>query len=835
MNRGKPFRLTLLLLPLAVCAACTRGGGGGAKDPFDLRGPAPEPDGSYAYDLTIVFTNDLHDQVLPENSTGRGGLARHATLIRWLREEAASRGKDVLVMNAGDCFEGTLFYEHDGGALIFRLLSLMGYDLVQIGNHDHQFGFQRLYDVVQSAFPVDGPAFTLLGGNLNPAGMHAAGSGPYGGPLPFLPAEVQPEVIAAFENSFDDFAAGTVDPALLDPPGAPSHLFQQVRIVDLDGIRVGVFGLDTAEPLYTAIAGEGELLADPAGRSQGCRFYDPVAGGFASAMIAYLEDPDGNPATPDHVHVIVALTHLGLAEDMQLAHLAASPSGRRIDVIVGGHSHTRLNTALPVAHASGAVTHIVQAGQKGEFLGRIDLAVDTVAGAVAVRNARLIQVDGRIPDDPAAAALIAETRSGPAGIDATYGNPFTRTVASSPRVLAGGSPAAGALGSLAVDAVRATANGHPYFLDVDAVVIGNFVFRADLPGGDITVADAHAILPLHLVDNQGTNLDVLDVLDLPGGVRSVLNFANFPFPAPNLQMTALEYFLEVVYSVDDLLAILSQALGLNIGEAGEYLAGLQWSGIEFEVDLEGPILQKIDPASILVGGIPLLQDPARSYRIGLNGIIARLALPFLQVLTQIEDPPGTGVFVPFPAYDPATAATPVVLWEALRDRLEDIGTLSLAQVRVSGDRPRSANPDLTLNGSDVSVQWTGAPGGSPVQIQGTVLNLGGTATLSALVEFLLDPTPFDATDDPDGWTDGLTGAQWVALGGIPAGVAPGHSAGIPGAAPFGGALPWPPGLGSGRFTVHCRIVQVVSADPGRPERVLANNRGGDLSFTVEVP
>jgi hypothetical protein len=208
------LRPILFVLCSLIFVTCSRNGGS-ADVSFDLRGPAQEPDGTYAYDVTIVFSNDLHDQVLPTAPKGRGGLARHATLLRWLREEAAARGKGILVCNAGDCFEGTLFYEHDGGATVFRLLESMDYDAVQIGNHDHQFGFQRLYDVIQSAFPLAPPTLTFLGGNLNPMGMNSGPFGSYQGPLPFEPAPVASEVIAAFENGFDDFLSGTVNPHFL--------------------------------------------------------------------------------------------------------------------------------------------------------------------------------------------------------------------------------------------------------------------------------------------------------------------------------------------------------------------------------------------------------------------------------------------------------------------------------------------------------------------------------------------------------------------------------------------------------------------------------------------
>jgi hypothetical protein len=218
----------------------------------------------------------------------------------------------------------------------------------------------------------------------------------------------------------------------------------------------------------------------------------------------------------------------------------------------------------------------------------------------------------------------------------------------------------------------------------------------------------------------------------------------------------------------------------------------------------------------------------------MNAIIARLALPFLQFITQMEDAPGSGVFVPFPPYDPVTAASSVVLWEALRDHLDGMGTLSPMLLRVNGDRPRTMDPDLSLNGSDVLVMPAGG-GSSAMALSGTLLNLGATGVTSATIEARVDTTPNDSTDDPDGFTDQLTGAQWPIVGSSITASVPGFAGAAPGMLSFGISVTLPAGLPSGRYPVYLTIGTVVSSDPARPELVTANNSGGDLVVWLDVP
>lgn len=96
--------------------------------------------------LTILHTNDVHSYIDPfpadhPRNANMGGVARRASLIEKIREE----NPNVLLLDAGDIFQGTPYFNYYGGELEFKLMSMMKYDLATIGNHDFDNGLQGLY------------------------------------------------------------------------------------------------------------------------------------------------------------------------------------------------------------------------------------------------------------------------------------------------------------------------------------------------------------------------------------------------------------------------------------------------------------------------------------------------------------------------------------------------------------------------------------------------------------------------------------------------------------------------------------------------------------------
>jgi 5'-nucleotidase len=69
-----------------------------------------------------------------------GGVAKRATIIETIRKE----NPNVLLLDAGDIFQGTPYFNYYGGELEFKLMNVMGYDIVTLGNHDFDNGIDGL-------------------------------------------------------------------------------------------------------------------------------------------------------------------------------------------------------------------------------------------------------------------------------------------------------------------------------------------------------------------------------------------------------------------------------------------------------------------------------------------------------------------------------------------------------------------------------------------------------------------------------------------------------------------------------------------------------------------
>ena len=93
--------------------------------------------------LTILHTNDMHSHIQPFTSgrnKGLGGMAQRAALIKQIREQE----EHVLLLDAGDIFQGTPYFNFYGGELEFKLMSEMRYDAATLGNHDFDNGLDGL-------------------------------------------------------------------------------------------------------------------------------------------------------------------------------------------------------------------------------------------------------------------------------------------------------------------------------------------------------------------------------------------------------------------------------------------------------------------------------------------------------------------------------------------------------------------------------------------------------------------------------------------------------------------------------------------------------------------
>jgi len=95
--------------------------------------------------ITILHTNDTHSQIDPIRDSdkqwgGKGGVARRATLVK----EVRSQNPNTLMVDAGDVFQGTPYFNFYKGEVEYKSMSLIGYDVVTLGNHDFDNGVDAL-------------------------------------------------------------------------------------------------------------------------------------------------------------------------------------------------------------------------------------------------------------------------------------------------------------------------------------------------------------------------------------------------------------------------------------------------------------------------------------------------------------------------------------------------------------------------------------------------------------------------------------------------------------------------------------------------------------------
>ena len=102
--------------------------------------------------ITILHTNDVHSHIEPFPSNHKkypdmGGVARRSSVIDAIRKN----DPNTLLLDAGDSFQGTPYFNFYGGELEFKLMSKMGYHASTIGNHEFDEGVDNITQQMQHA------------------------------------------------------------------------------------------------------------------------------------------------------------------------------------------------------------------------------------------------------------------------------------------------------------------------------------------------------------------------------------------------------------------------------------------------------------------------------------------------------------------------------------------------------------------------------------------------------------------------------------------------------------------------------------------------------------
>jgi 2',3'-cyclic-nucleotide 2'-phosphodiesterase (5'-nucleotidase family) len=401
VNRFSPFRLNPPWL-LALSAAIL----------FLL----PRPLFSREIKFTILFTNDHHGQVEPQDppdaSGAVGGVSRRMALIEKIRNEVGP--SRVVLVDGGDLFTGSALSGLTRGEVDCAAYQLMKYDAIALGNHDFDYG-KKIIEEYQSRKSFG---------------------------TPWVSANV------VVPGNYQNFARPYV-------------------IRNVPGLRLGLTGFSNpGTPGMTRRDNVRGLMFQPAGAS---------AKGLHSIL---KKDAD----------VFIALSHLGADEDKKFAK-----DNPFLHVIIGGHSHTKLDEAIVEKKRDGSPAGplIVQAGSRGLFLGRLDLTVDAVKDpntkkesfAVAGFHYELIPITADLPEEPRMVELLKKYEE-----NARKAHNLDEVITSAEEKIERSKTGDSLMGQLTADAVREATGS-------EAALVNSGSFRRDIPAGSFTQKNLYELLP----------------------------------------------------------------------------------------------------------------------------------------------------------------------------------------------------------------------------------------------------------------------------------------------------------------------------------------------------
>ncbi|MEO0358610.1 MAG: metallophosphoesterase, partial [Pseudomonadota bacterium] len=301
------------------------------------------------YTLNVLHINDLHSRIEPINrfdsscsadddAEGKcfGGVARVATKINELRDAITADGGNVIVLDAGDQFQGSMMYTTYKGSAAAEFMNAIGFDAMAVGNHEFDDGPAKLREF------TDAVSFPVISGNLDLSG--------------------------------EDLLRGHVENA---------------TILDVGGQKVGIVSALAADTVDTSSPGDNVIFMDEIESLQA----------------------DVDMLTGQGVDIIIALTHVGLAKDLEIAEMVTG-----LDAVIGGHSHTFLSSSSPkragayptyVSQADGTLVPVTQAYAYSKYVGHLELTFDD-DGVLLFAGGDTIVLDASVEADPAIAARVAE-------------------------------------------------------------------------------------------------------------------------------------------------------------------------------------------------------------------------------------------------------------------------------------------------------------------------------------------------------------------------------------------------------------------------------------------
>ncbi|RHW38730.1 bifunctional metallophosphatase/5'-nucleotidase [Lysinibacillus yapensis] len=382
---------------------------------------------------------------------------KRATAVKEVRAE----NPDALLLDAGDANTGTLYYNEFKGQADVAFMNYMQYDAMTFGNHEFD-------------------------GGSSPEGHKAL--------VDFIKAAKFPFVSANVDFSGDKQFTGLFSDLISSEP-ENGKIYNGI-VKEVNGEKVGIFGLTTAETADLSSPGSIEFEN-------------------------YIEEAEKAVKAFEGMGVdkIIALTHIGFDDNPAVDNdilLAQNVEG--IDVIVGGHSHTRLKEPYVIdKNAQGQAketTLIVQAANASSHLGTLDVAFDE-KGVIVSHQGELLEL-GKYTDDQQALQLLAPYKEQVEKLGNTQINASTTAALVNPRISDEGNTEQlsvrkneTALGNLITDGMVTKAQDYTDKKVIMAVQNGGGI-RAAIDEGPITVSEVITVLPfantLALMDLTGAEL-----------------------------------------------------------------------------------------------------------------------------------------------------------------------------------------------------------------------------------------------------------------------------------------------------------------------------------------
>lgn len=411
------------------------------------------------FSIGLMHTNDTHANL--------DKAPKRATVIKELRAAYRAEGKPSLLLDAGDVFSGSLYFNKFLGQADLELMNYMKYDMMTFGNHEFDLG-ETENNIALKNFVTNAK-------------------------FPFITANVD----FSKNESFNGLQKKTIT------AGPEKGQIYQGIIKEYKGQKIGFFGLTTEET--ADIASPGTVA-----------FANYITS--AKAAVKKLEDRG--------VNKIVALTHIGFDDNEAVDNdqlLARNVDG--IDVIVGGHSHTKLEKPVVVDETivpgKAEPTIIAQAYQYGDFLGNLDLTFD-YKGKLTEYNGSLVDVAKAAEDTRAAEILkpyadqIAELKNEEVG--ANIVNELVN-----PRGEVSVRNSETALGNLITDGMLKKAK--EYNAETVIAMQNGGGIRAAINAGPLTVGEVLTTLPFGntLATVKLTGQEIKDLLEISVGVAPIEN------------------------------------------------------------------------------------------------------------------------------------------------------------------------------------------------------------------------------------------------------------------------------------------------------------------------